>query len=67
MLEESHMLGHDPALENELVVFLYKCFGDAVSGRIRLPAEAAWHRLSRQELGHFSWRLFAALKGSYSF
>lgn len=67
MLEESHMLGHDPALENELVVFLYKCFGNALPGRTWLPAEAAWHCLSRQGLCHFSWRLFAALKGFYYF
>ena len=41
MLEESHMLGHDPTSENELVVFLYKCVGDCVPGRKQLPAGEA--------------------------
>lgn len=41
MLEESHMLGHDPTSENELVVFLYKSIGDCVPVRKQLPAGEA--------------------------
>lgn len=46
MLEESQMLGHDPTLENDLVVSLYKGFGDVVPGRKRPLAEEARHDLS---------------------
>lgn len=33
MLEEAHMLGHDPTSENETVLCLYKGFGDVVPSR----------------------------------
>lgn len=33
MLEEAHMLGHDPTSENEMVLCLYKGFGDVVPSR----------------------------------
>lgn len=69
MLEEAHMLGHDPTSENEMVLCLYKGFGDVVPSRKWLLCEEAWHNLSwrgvlrmeaftLQTVWHIKWLLF---------
>lgn len=44
------MLGHDPTLENYLVVRLYKGLGDLLPGRKQLLAEGARRDLSWREV-----------------
>lgn len=60
--------------KNEMVLYLYKGFGDVVPSRKWLLCEEAWHNLSwrgvlcmEAAFCHLHHKLFGTLNGSYSF